>query len=389
MKAIMEIIINKNEKKDLEAFRDLRESRKTCIHQGSKKKVMVDYPVNQLAQKIFPDSFRVKVKEIVNENLTVKTFRLEILGESEFLYPIFQPGQYITLEVLIGESIYTRAYSISCSSSHFAKNELQITIWKQKDGIVSNYFYEQVQVGDEFVARGPFGEFTYHEIRDCNHIIAAVDGHGIASILSMAESILEGSISAELTILYQAPTFQDLVFKEKLDRLCDSSDAIQVVYILEEEREGFVFGKIHKELVQQYQKSGNSYFVSGTISLYQSFNDILKELNIPNQYVRHELYRDYKVPVSGEQFQLTVFTQDREIHIPCFGNQSLLQVMEKEGIVTPRRCGVGVCGICNSFLLQGEVLTKEETIVSAKQSCCTIHPCSTYPLSDLVIQLPF
>ena len=146
MKAIMEIIINKNEKKDLEAFRDLRESRKTCIHQGSKKKVMVDYPVNQLAQKIFPDSFRVKVKEIVNENLTVKTFRLEILGESEFLYPIFQPGQYITLEVLIGESIYTRAYSISCSSSHFAKNELQITIWKQKDGIVSNYFYEQVQV---------------------------------------------------------------------------------------------------------------------------------------------------------------------------------------------------------------------------------------------------
>lgn len=384
----MEIKINKNEKKDVEAFLDLKKSRQICIQQGSKRKVFTDFKINHLAEKLYMDSFQVKVKDIIEENHQVKTFVLEIVESKDVTF-IYEAGQYITLELNIEKGVYIRPFTISGSISRFKNNTFSITVWMEENSVVSNYLFHQVNIGDIMLARGPFGHFTYHEIRDCEHILFMVDSYGISSALSMAEGIFDGNIPASITILYQAEKESDFVFKERLDNLMKNNSSIEVVYIVSEEKEGFVFGKINKEIIQKYQKSFNSYFVSGSLSLYQEMNEILPELNIPNQYIRHEIYRDYKIPSSNEEFKMTVFSQDKEFHFSCYANQSLLEVLEREGVVIPNRCQVGVCGICQSILLSGEVLTKESVISSESNSFAHIHPCSTYPLSDITIKLPY
>lgn len=386
----MELQVNKNEKKDIEAYRSLKESRNVCIRQGSKKRISTEYPLDVLSSKLHPDFFYVRVKEIIAENECTKTFVLEAsLQDGTHHLPMYEAGQYITLEVGIGEGVYQRAYSISCSPSHLRKNNFQITIQSVPTGIVSNYFLEKVNVGDTFLARGPFGEFTYHELRDYDHVLAIVNGSGIAPIFAMAESISEGLISAEMTILYQAKSVKDLIFKEKLDELAKSALSLRVVYILEnEEVEGYVHGTIDKDFIQKYQKSGNSYFVCGDKHLYESMNEILKELNVPNKYIRHDFYIDYDIPTSMQEYEMTILMRDKELHVSCYGNQTLLQILEREGIVIPRQCGVGVCGVCKSKLLEGEVLTKKEKVSAAGENQYYIHPCSTYPLSDIIIQLP-
>ena len=63
--------------------------------------------------------------------------------------------------------------------------------------------------------------------------------------------------------------------------------------------------------------------------------------------------------------------------------------MEKNGINAPSKCHVGECGFCRSKLKSGKVKTFDGTIRTADKEYEFIHPCASFPESDVVIELPF
>ena len=387
----MNIKINKNEKKDFAKFGNLSHDRDVCIRQASKKEIQTSYFANDLALKLHPNSFYVRVKDIIMETHDVKTFVLEPAeAKGTLSFPNYQAGQYITLEIPLLNFIYQRPYTISCSTTHRKNGEIQITVKQVYNGICSSYILGEVQIGDVFLAHGPFGNFVYDPIRDCNHIIALVGGSGITPIMAIAESIFDGIMDIHLTILYGAKTKNDIIFKEKLEEMAKQCEKIQVIFVLSEEKNEWLrYGFITKELIAEVMEEKNSFFVCGPTSFYQAMNSILLELNIPNKFIRHDLYVDYMKPQLTDTFQVTVLTNREEQKILCNGNETLMQAMEREGINAPKRCGVGKCGFCRSKLVSGTVFTDYEAVRKGDKQYQYIHPCASYPTSDVIIRLPF
>ena len=73
----------------------------------------------------------------------------------------------------------------------------------------------------------------------------------------------------------------------------------------------------------------------------------------------------------------------------CKSSQSLLDAMEKAGIRVPSDCRSGICGWCHSRLVSGEVYVpaKADGRRLADKKFGWIHPCSSYPLSDIEIEV--
>jgi ferredoxin-NADP reductase len=359
--------------------------RSKCIKESNHKPFKKDYRTNQVAQELHPSFLVVQVKEIKVESAEAKTFVLT----SEKDFPNFLEGQYITIEVPIEGIVYTRVYTISCSAKRINEHEIQITVKRMEHGLVSNYFFYQVNIGDYFTIHGPFGSFVYQPLRDAKEVLAIAQGSGITPFKAMAEGIVLGQLDFHLTILYAAKTENELLFKSEFSEMVKKSEKVKVVYVLsEEEKEGMVSGTITKELITKYQKEPMSYFVCGPTSLYETMNTILKELNIANKYIRHDLYDECESGKLNETFEIRVLTGGQEKIVFGHGTESIAKTLERASIVVPKRCGVGVCGICRSKLLEGEVLTNDHYLRTIDKEYHYIHPCVSYPLSNIKIKLP-
>ena len=86
--------------------------------------------------------------------------------------------------------------------------------------------------------------------------------------------------------------------------------------------------------------------------------------------------------------KVTIF--DKTYTIPISSSESLLTAFDRAGLCTPSRCRSGECGWCRSRLISGNVFIPEKTDGrrEADKEFGYIHPCSTFPLSDVVVEVP-
>lgn len=377
-------------KRDMLDFKNMKKMREKIIKGSSTSPIIFDYPANQLASKLHPEVQFVKVSKIIKETKDVKTFELvpDVEAGTTSLAN-FRAGQYVSVCVEIGTGIYRRPYTLSCSPKNALENKYTITIKRVKNGIVSNFFLNEVEEGYRFSVSAPAGNLYYSSLRDANHVIALAGGVGITPFVSMAEAIFDGVENFDLTIIYGAKNKNDLIFREKLEDISCKLEKVNLVYILSEEDDNeFANGYIDKNFINQYLKDENSFFVSGSTSFYEYMNDVLKEFQLPKKYIRHDAFLGEIDLKSNNEYNLTILTKDDEISIICYGEETLLQAMEKNRIIAPSKCHVGECGFCRSKLVSGKVKTFDENIRAADKDYNYIHPCCTYPESDIIIKLP-
>ena len=70
-------------------------------------------------------------------------------------------------------------------------------------------------------------------------------------------------------------------------------------------------------------------------------------------------------------------------------DETVLVALERAGVAAPSRCRGGECGWCRAKLDKGEVFLPEylDKRRMADVSAGYIHPCCSYPLSDLSIEV--
>lgn len=329
------------------------------------------------------------IKEIYEEAPDVKSF-VFVPNKNKGLNNLepFKAGQYISLMVTTQNITTTRAYSLSSSPSDALKGYYRITIKRVENGRVSNYMLDEAKIGDEVYISKPAGNFGYLKVRDEKNVIGIAGGSGITPFMALAKAINEGIEDCDLTVFYSVKTYEDIIFKKEIEEINKKSKRVKFIITLTREgKEGFLNGHINKEMIEPYIKEFNTILMCGPKAIYKAMNEILLDFNIPRKAVHYEnFFSDYK-PDEVKTFKLRILTKGEVKVIECKSDETLLVSMENAGIKAPSLCRVGECGFCRSILIDGKIKMIGGTQPKALSENDYIHPCITYPESDVVLKL--
>lgn len=122
-----------------------------------------------------------KVIRIEDASATTKRFWLEIDGIESF---DFRAGQFITLDLPIGEKRLQRWRSYSIANAPDGSNVLELCIVHLEGGAASAYFFNEVKVGTALRFKGPDGMFCLPEKIE-KDLVLVCTGTGVVPFRSM------------------------------------------------------------------------------------------------------------------------------------------------------------------------------------------------------------
>lgn len=372
---------------DAKLFTQIVPERRRMIDEAPATQLPTTYAVNELAKALHPGFIPARIAAIREEADDVRTFTLVPAGSNK-VFPYFRAGQYITLSAKIGASRLTRAYSLSSSPKQALAGIYEVTV--RRAGLFSSWLLDQATVGTELTLGEPSGDFCHDNLRDADTVVAIAGGCGITPFRSMINAILEGSEHYCLTLIYGARTRSDIIYRKELEELSD--ERIRVITVLSDERaEGYEHGFITADILKKYAPESASFFLCGPDAMYRFVEGELKELEIAGKYIRQEHNAVGIRSVDNPRlFALKVHMRDQIYTIPALENETLMVAMERAGVVAPSRCRSGICGFCHSKMIYGAytVPKEHEYRRAADLKFGFIHPCCTYPDSDIEIDVP-
>ncbi|MGD8792783.1 MAG: iron-sulfur cluster-binding domain-containing protein [Anaerolineae bacterium] len=392
---------------DLLAFRRLVPKRRKRIKKSAAQPLGLD-PMNRLAGQLHPGEQHLVIVDVRDETATARTFRLAAdpgAGNGALAY--FRAGQYLSLKVQVDGVGTTRPYSISSAPYEALGDDgyYEVTIRRDPDGFLTPYLWDRWQVGTKIVSSGPCGTFYHEPLRDAGRIVGLAGGSGITPFRSMAREIVHGDLEVGLTLIYGSSDQDDILFYEELQALqAEAPDRVRVVHVLSCEEvslEGCEQGFITAEIIDKYADvAGSSFFVCGPQAMYRFVADELARFNLPPRRVRREVWGatgdasgepGFPRQVAGQTFRLVVRNgADGPLEVPARATEPVLVALERANLVPPSQCRSGECGFCRSRLLAGEVyvLPDGDGRRAADRQFGYIHPCASYPLSDLEVVVP-
>ncbi|MBQ6165696.1 MAG: iron-sulfur cluster-binding domain-containing protein [Clostridia bacterium] len=365
-------------------------------------KDLYSYAPNKLAAALHPHVQQLKVREIIEHSPDMKSFIFApdpAKGTEKLAW--FSAGQYIVICVKIDGKAYSRPYSIASSPRDALSGEMRITVKRVEGGVVSQYILDNWTGGTEVIASAPLGEFTYEPLRDAKTVVGIAGGSGITPFRSLAKAILEGDEDCNLTLLYGSRTPEDAVFSDEIAEWAKQCPKIKLVNVYSEKKKrGCETGFINAKIIKKYAPEDEAYsiFLCGPQAMYEFADKEIETLGLRRKFVRHELFGEYFHPEKNEDYpgdiektyRLTVRIGDKEQTVDCPANTTLLRAMEAAGITAPSDCRSGRCGWCRSQLTDGEVYIPESTDGRrmADKIYGYVHPCCSFPLSDVTIIVP-
>lgn len=385
-----------------DTFREIATNRQQRIDNASLEALPKTFPVNELARRLHPSRQYMKISAVKEVATDARCFRLipdPERGTSECA--LFSAGQYLNVFLDIEGMKVNRAYSISSSPKNAREGFYELTIKSVEGGLVSAYILDNWKEGDTVEVSGPSGFFTYSPIRDAKTVVGIAGGSGITPFLSLAKAIVDGGEDCNFILLYGSQSADRILYKEAFDELEKLSDKIKVVHILSnEDREGYEYGFVTADIIRKYAPANEPYsvFLCGPQAMYQFVDKELATMNLERKYIRHELFGEVHNPSTLEDYpgcgqstvKITVTIRDMTKTVAGNANDSILQTLEKNGIAVPTRCRSGECGFCHSRLCSGQVYMPK-TVDGRRLADLKfgyIHPCVSFPLSDLEIEVP-
>ncbi len=354
-----------------------------------------DYLANKLAKELHPVVQFLKVDKIVERAGGVKSFTLVKEDGGKVAY--FSAGQYLTISLDIEGKKICRPYSISSSPKQASEGSYELTIKRVDGGLATNYILDNWTVGTKVVASEPSGVFTYEPLRDAKTIIGLAGGSGITPFMSLAKAIADGDEDANLVLLFGSRTEADILFKDELDAIEQKCNRVKIVHVLSgEENAKYENGFISADLIKKYAPEGEySVFVCGPQAMYNFVDKEIAKLGLRGKFIRHEVFGEYRNPENDAEYptgaqetcKITVKHKGETKTITASANDTILNSLEKNGIAALSRCRSGICGWCHAKLESGKVYIPKTVDYRrlADYDYGYIHPCCTFPVSDIVI----
>ncbi len=385
------------------AFLRMKNERQVRIRDASRE--IAPDPISTLAEAMHPGVLKLTVTSVTDENESMKTYRLQPSENSRRL-PLFQAGQYLSVKMAAEGGVTSRAYTISSApfEAESAAGFYEISVRKKPGGFVSGMIWDLWKPGTAVTATGPHGDFYYLPLRDSKEIVALAGGAGITPFRSMMKQFAREENDIKMILLYGCKDEGDLLFAEEFDELCrrfphrfnrintyeDPGDSAL--------RRGYIDAQFIKENVPL--SSEKTFLICGPAVMYEHIEKELEKLGgLERKQMRFELdgqpedvmrVKGFPAEAARKNVKITVHIGKSVFEIPAKTTESLLVAIERSGLTLDSRCRSGECGICRSKLVSGKVfiLPDHDGRRAADRELGYIHPCSTYPLTEVSVIIP-
>jgi len=177
---------------------------------------------------------------------------------------------------------------------------------------------------------------------------------------------------------------------------------VRVVHVLSYDAvalQGCEQGFITADFMRKYADVENSsFFLCGPQAMSRFAEGELSQLGLSPRRIRREVFGEvrgiadhagFPADAAGKTFRLKVHMNHAMIEVPAVATETVLVAMERAKLAPPSQCRSGECGFCRSLLLSGDVFVVSDSDGrrAADKKLGFIHPCSSYPLTDLEIKV--
>ena len=170
-----------------------------------------------------------EVVEVIDETPRVRSIVLEVHG-----WPGHRPGQHVDVRLTAEDGYQAqRSYSIA-SAPEDAR--LMLTVERLPEGEVSSYLVDELRAGDALELRGPIGGYFVWEARMGGPLLLVAGGSGIVPLTAMLRHRAATASTVPARLIYSSRTWEDIIFREELERLSSRPDGPEVIHTLTREQ---------------------------------------------------------------------------------------------------------------------------------------------------------
>ena len=168
---------------------------------------------------------RATVLRNIDETPRVKSLVLDVPG-----WAGHRAGQHLDVRLTAEDGYQTeRSYSISSAP---AEPQVTLTIERLDDGEVSPYLTDVLHPGDELEVRGPIGGWFTWRPEEGGPLLLVAGGSGVAPLMAMIRQRAAVRSPVPVSLLYSSRTYDEIIFREELDRSAVADGDLMVDYTL-------------------------------------------------------------------------------------------------------------------------------------------------------------
>lgn len=299
-------------------------------------------------------------------------------ASADVVFPAFTPGSHIDLH--LGNGL-ARSYSLCmpASSPEARHPTYRIGVLRDKGSRGgSRWVHENLRVGQTIAISAPRNNFELDAT--AQHSVLVSGGIGVTPILCMLRQLVQEGRSAEL--IYCARSRQEAAFVEDIEDLAAASGL--VVHWHFDQEAGQAPDLI--ELLAGKDPEAHVY-CCGPTPMLDAFERACETLGYPNAHIERFAAVELPPDAAAGAFDVYLEKSGQNIHIPA--GKSILDTLLDEGYDCDHSCKEGVCGSCETAVLEGEVehfdgiLSKQEKESNTVMMICVSRAKSQRLVLDL------
>ena len=164
------------------------------------------------------------VTRIVTENERTKSFTVSLQK-----WIAHRPGQHYDVRLTAPDGYQTER-SYSAASEPERLGEIDLTVERIDDGEVSPYLHDVLVVGDRLELRGPIGGYFVWDVSLGGPLLLVGGGSGVVPLMAMLRHRAAQKSALPARLLYSCRSIDDVIYREELDVLAHTGNALEVVF---------------------------------------------------------------------------------------------------------------------------------------------------------------
>ena len=281
------------------------------------------------------------------EILASDVVQLELSSPDGSPLPPWEPGAHIDL-LLPGDSV--RQYSL-CSDPR-NRTSWQVAILREAEGRGGSiYVHDQLEIGATVEVRGPRNNFP---LEPAGNYVFVAGGIGVTPMIPMILAAEERGIPWEL--LYGGRSRSSMSYVDHLESTY--GDKVSV-------RPQDEFGLLDLDGLLGTVRVGTTIYCCGPEPLLQAIETATGNWPSGSLHIERFSPKLLGAPALPGSFEVELSISDQVVTVPP--DKSILEVLEEQGVPVVASCQEGMCGSCETVVLDGTPEHRDSILSPAEQ----------------------